>query len=339
MSTSQTVIALDIGHSAVKAMACASERRERVLFQSVVCPAIDISEEGSARAAALETVEVNGRKWFFGRTAALQGGAEVETGMSENWISDPAHLVLALGALKKLEAKSPPISAEGALVVVGLPAKLFAKQRSLLVDLLQPLMPGSTIKVFPQPLGPYLALQFNEQGQETTRRQRADEAWAIIEVGHFTTDFALLRGGDWIERGSGSCAGASSAIAHLQRSIESRTGHSITLLEASRAMENGSITLFGQQSDLTAEIEHAKQLFSDEVLPFAQRLWDREARTLNGVIVAGGGANLVRERVKAAFGSAIDAVERRFAVAEGFLRAGLAVSRAAQLRASRSAAA
>lgn len=338
MSTTQTVIALDIGHSAVKAMACAADRRERVMFQSVVCPAIEISEEGSARAAALETVEVNSKKWFFGRTAALQGGAEVETGMSENWISEPAHLVLALGALKKLQLKSPPIVADGALVVVGLPAKLFAKQRALLVDLLQPVMPKAMIKVLPQPLGPYLALQFNEMGLETTRRQLADEAWAIIEVGHFTTDFALLRGGEWIERSSGSCAGASSAIAHLQRSIENRTGHSITLLEASRAIETGSITLYGKRSDLTAEIELAKQLFSDEVLPFAQRLWDREARTLSGVIVAGGGANLVHERVRTTFGSAIEAVEKRFGVAEGFLRAGLAASRARQLSASRAVA-
>lgn len=339
MPGSGTVIALDIGHSAVKLIAAAGGRRERILFPSVVTPAFGISEESAARAASLETVNVRGRDYFFGRTAVVQGGAEVETGMSENWIHETAHLALALGAMKKLAAKVPPFELEGATVVFGLPAKFYAKQRSILKDMMQPHLPHADIRVLPQPLGPYFAIQFDDAGNQNRRRNTDQEAWAIVEVGHFTTDFALTKAGDWVERCSGSCVGASSATQQLQRMISERTGRTVSLLDATRAMETGEILIRGEAINLVAEIEESKRIFSDEVIPFAQRLWDRDAWSLNGVIVAGGGARLVRDAINATFGSAIDSEDSRFAVAEGFVRAGLHAQRTRQLAAQRQAAA
>lgn len=335
MATLPTVIALDIGHSAVKVRAACDGRREQLIFPSVVSHAIHISEEGSARSAALETVRVRDRDYFFGRTAIVQGGAEVETGMSEDWIQEYAHQALILGALKKLELKHPPILAEKAIVALGLPAKFYSKQKDSLIQICRDLIPSANIQVMPQPYGPYLTLQYDADGMENRRHKPGSESWAIIEVGHFTTDFALIKEGDWIERGSNSCIGATSAVHHLQRLIEAHAKVSVTMLDATRAMEQGFIMLRGEKVDLTAQITEVSKLFSDEVIPFAQRLWGREALSLNGVIVAGGGSNLVREAVRSAFGTAFDSGESRFAVAEGFLRGCLAAARARAMAESR----
>ena len=102
MANLPPVISLDVGHSAVKVKAMADGRREQIIFPSVVTPAFDISEEGAAKAAALETVQVRDRSFFFGRTAVVQGGAEVETGMSEEWIHDHAHHALGCRTAHRL---------------------------------------------------------------------------------------------------------------------------------------------------------------------------------------------------------------------------------------------
>jgi plasmid segregation protein ParM len=328
MDSLPPVIALDIGHSAVKVRAAFDGRREQLIFPSVVTHAIHISEEGAARSAELETVRVRDRAYFFGRTAIVQGGAEVETGMTEGWIQDYVHHALILGALKKLAQKQPPINTDGAIVALGLPAKFYSKQKEQLIQICRELIPTAIVQVMPQPLGPYFTLQYDSDGLENRRHKPGSESWAIIEVGHFTTDFALIKEGDWIERGSNSSLGASSAVQHLQRLIEANFKVSVTLLDATRAMEQGFIMLRGDKVDLTAQITEASKIFCEEVIPFAQRLWGREALSLNGVIVAGGGANLVRDAVLAAFGTAFDSGESRFAVAEGFLRACLAAARA-----------
>lgn len=90
------VISLDIWHSAVKCITFAAGTREKMLFPSVVTRARSISEDKAARAAALETVTVDGDDYFFSRTAIEQSGANSEAGMSENWITSTVHKALSL---------------------------------------------------------------------------------------------------------------------------------------------------------------------------------------------------------------------------------------------------
>jgi plasmid segregation protein ParM len=320
------VIALDIGHSAVKLIASHNGQREELLFRSVVTPAIQISEDGARRIADRETVEVNGRNYFFGDTAIHQGAAEVESGLSEGWVTSPVHLALFLGALKKLSQLPSAIPTDKAIIAVGLPAKYYSKQRAQLRSILQPHAPNSTIAVFPQPLGPFYALQFNHDGTENERRDLSNESWAIIEVGHFTTDFALMKDGVWIERGSGSCGGAHFVSEQLAKKLSATHKENITALEASDAIGKGFIKIFGERFDIKGDLEDPKQAFVSQVLPFAEQLLDKEARSLDGIIVAGGGANLIKEAVLQRWRNVVDSAHARFCVAEGFHRAGLNVA-------------
>jgi plasmid segregation protein ParM len=334
----QTVIALDIGHSAVKCFSHGDGRRERVFFPSVVTPAFAISEENAARSADRETIQIGNRSYFFGQTAVNQGGAEAESGMSEGWISSSTHTILLLGALKKLASKPIPVLTDDAFIVVGLPAKYFASQKVQYKQLISSYAPTAEVIVLPQPMGPYFALEFDEEGRENKRHDLSKQSWGIIEVGHFTTDFALLKRGEWIQRGSDSSDGAFRAVETLAAKLSERIGQSVTLLEAGQALVDSTFQVFREIIDISAEIELVKQSFSDDVISAAERILDKQARSLDGIIVAGGGASLVRERLRAKYRNTVDSPFDRFCVAEGFLRAGLAAARDALVRSTRASA-
>ena len=332
----QTVIALDVGHSAVKCLSYSEGRRESVFFPSVVTSAISISEDDAARAAERETVHIGSRPFFFGETAVHQGGADAESGMSEGWITSSTHTVLILGALKKLAAKPIPVLPDKALIVVGLPAKYFAAQKAKYKQLISSFAPAATVKVVPQPLGPYMALYFDEQGRENKRQNLSKQSWGVIEVGHFTTDFAMLRRGEWIQRDSDSSDGAFRAVETLAAKLSERVSSSVSLLDAGHALIDGTFKNCSDILDISAEIELVKQSFSDDVISAAERILDKQARGLDGIIVAGGGASLVKERLRARYPHTIESPHDRFCVVEGFLRAGIADVRDGLVRSAKS---
>jgi len=82
----QGAVGFDIGHSSVKISCFVNGAKHDIIFPSVATPAFTISDENEERRASDETVVVNGKSYFFGKTALIQGGLSCSTGLSENWI-------------------------------------------------------------------------------------------------------------------------------------------------------------------------------------------------------------------------------------------------------------
>ncbi|MEW9139945.1 hypothetical protein AB2664_30420, partial [Bacillus wiedmannii] len=101
----RTCIGLDIGRSAVKVVSHASGLFDRFLFPSDVCEAFHIADEATAAEAANETVAVEGRTYFTGETARLQGGRGTNIGMDDDWIEKPGYKALVASALARLKAR------------------------------------------------------------------------------------------------------------------------------------------------------------------------------------------------------------------------------------------
>lgn len=321
----ETVIALDVGHSAVKVVADSGGHRQQLMFRSVAVPAFHISEDSARIAAERDTVTVAGQPYFFGDTAVIQGRADVESGLSEDWITTPQYAALFLGALKRLVQLPIPVSAHKAIIVVGLPAKYFSQQRSLLKTTLLQHIPGANIVVRPQPMGPYCCVQFNSDGSEDRTRSLPDESWAVVEVGHFTSDFALFKGGIWTEHASGSCKGAYVAAQELSRILQATNQVSVSPLEATAAIEAGWVRHYGKKVDIKPYLPAAGMPIAAEILDHATRLMERDARTLDGIILAGGGAPLVYEQLRAKWPHTVLSADSRMSVAEGFCRLGCAL--------------
>ncbi|MCZ2113494.1 MAG: ParM/StbA family protein [Anaerolineae bacterium] len=321
--SSSSCIGLDIGHSTVKVSFAGITGPSSFIFPSVVCPSFLISDDAEARRAASETVTVGSRSFFIGDTARIQGGTSVSTGLSEDWIDSPEHAALLLGAFAKLRELLVDVSSPD--LVMGLPTHLFLRQKDRLKEIVRRHVKVNSIRVIPQPMGPYQAYMLAPNGLPAISRLMTKESWGVIEVGYFSTDFMLIQDGRWMERASGACSGVRVAAEHLVRLL-SEKGITIDLLEAEDALRNGFIRSFGQKMDVTAEVSKSSDLIVAEVVDTATRLMEPYARKLDGVLVAGGGAPLVYPLLKARWPHAVMLDNPRFAVAEGMRRLGLALS-------------
>lgn len=318
----QTCIGFDIGRSSVKIVAAWGPHREEVLYPSSVVPAFKITDDREAERVQNETVLVNGREYFFGETAMLQGQDDLAGGMRDDWVYTEQHAALFLGGLKKLKIANVP-NVDTAFIVMGLPAALFASQKSGLSQELVKLAPRAELRVMPQSLGPYHQMMFTKEGYESSEVRSDDDNWAVIEVGQYTTDYALLLQGHTIENAFGSCDGMRIAAEHLQRGLRKRD-FSVSLVEATDILRTKTLRNFGKRIDVSDEVAMAVEPLAATIIDKANQLIGRSARSLDGVLVAGGGAPLVLPALLKTWPHAKLTDNSRFSVAEGFCRYALA---------------
>lgn len=324
-------IAIDGGHSMFKIRAASlasPDARHSFQIPTVVIPAITLTNEQTRQKAELETVEVDGRRYFFGDTALRQGRSEVYTGQNADWIESPQHDALVLGAWRKaMQAFGNP-SARVHLVM-GLPAKFVGSQRDTLrnriVALLTPrLLPGQTLRVMVQSQAdaPLQWLSIQNNGCLHPQRDLDSEAWGVIEIGHYTTDFALCDRGSMMEYAAISCAGMHLVYDGMSSALaQAKLPTSLDVVDA--AVRSGSIKHFGQRVDVAPLLNQAKAGFEAVVMDEANRVFGQKAAVLDGIIIGGGGAEMLLDGLKQRYPNAVTSDEPRMMVAEGFCRLGL----------------
>ena len=329
-------IGLDIGHSAVKLAYLGqgeTQKPETIIFPSVVIPAIAISDDAEARRAAADTVTVGGRSYFVGETASIQGGRTIENVVAEDWITSNEHIALLAASLKKLDERG--VLKPASMIVMGLPTSLYSRQRETLRKIVCDLIgTGKEIKIVPQPLGAYQYNMLDENGYQATDRSFVNESWGVVEVGYFSTDFMAMRGtgeqSRWVQGAAGICSGIRVAAERLVRLISEEVefggerGVTVGLREAEAALQTGFIKYFGKV-DVRAQVAKAGDVIAQEVIRAATRYMENEAATLDGIVLAGGGAPLVRDLLLKKWPHIIMTPNPRFAVAEGFRRFGVGV--------------
>ncbi|MFA7523500.1 MAG: ParM/StbA family protein [Halothiobacillaceae bacterium] len=319
----RTVIGLDVGHSSVKVVAASSSGRHQFLFPSVAIPAFAISDEGEARIAAMETVAVGQRKFFVGETALVQScGQPPALGLTNDWIETPEHSALIAGAAKKLERHG--LDLRNCLVVTGLPSALHTHQKARMREVVRQQIQAEVL-VAPQPFGPLQTLMLTPVGTLSSAHDMREENWAVVEIGHFTTDFLLIQSGRIVEKASGSCGGVRLAVEHMQRLLN-QENIQVDHFEAEQALRERRIKYFGKALDVTEYAKQAISLIASEVMDTASRVLDPVARKLDGILIAGGGAPVIFPELSLKWPHATIANEPRMAIAEGFCRFGMSIS-------------
>ena len=324
-------IAIDGGHSMFKVRAASlasPDKRFSFHIPTVVMPAIVLTNEQTRQKAELETVELDGRRYFFGETALRQGRSEVYTGQNADWIDSPQHDALVLGAWRKaMQAFNNP--AARVHLVMGLPAKFVGPQRDTLRNriaaLLTPrLLPGQTLRVMVQSQAdaPLQWLSIQSNGSRHPQRDLDNEAWGVIEIGHYTTYFALSDRGAMMEYAAISCAGMHLVYDSMSSALaQAKLPTSLDVVEA--AVRNGGIKHFGERVDVSHLLQQAKAVFEAVVMDEANRVFGQKAAVLDGIIVGGGGTELLLDGLKQRYPNAVSSEEPRMMVAEGFCRLGL----------------
>lgn len=330
----QTCVGFDIGRSSVKIVATWGDQRVEILYPSSVVQAFKITDDLEAHRASLETVQVNGRDYFFGETALLQGADDLAGGMRDDWLKTDQHAALFLGGLKKLQLKGVP-NIDTAIVILGTPASHYASQKDELHDHLSPLATRAELRILPQPLGPYHQMMFTKDGDQNESIRMEESSWAIIEVGQYTTDIALVLQGRIIENAFGSCEGMSLAADRLQKILQAKGYTSVTMVEGTEMLRTKTLKEFGQKIDVSDAVKAAAESVSEKVIDKANQLIGKYARTLDGIIVAGGGAPLILPSLSNEWRHARLSENSRFSVAEGFCRFALAIEKNRKLKALR----
>jgi plasmid segregation protein ParM len=317
-------IGFDVGHSTVKISCFVNDVKHDIIFPSVATPAFNISDEQENRRAIEETVNVNGRPYFFGKTALIQGGLSGSTGLSENWIGTPEYEALMRGGFKKIRALG--IEPDECVIVMGLPTSLHSRQKAALKHMASECTKGRVL-VMPQSLAPYHGMMLDEVGNPSLQHSMESEAWAVVEVGYFTTDIMLMMsGGTWVEKAAGSSRGVSVAADALMRAMGDQDV-TVDLNEAELALQTKTIKYFGKSMDVSKEVGVATSSIVADVLDTSKKLIEPHVRKLDGVIIAGGGAPLVFEEIKAKWPHAVLADNHRFSVSEGMRRYALVTLR------------
>lgn len=309
------VIALDIGRSAVKIAA----PNAKLLFPTAVCAAVDRSrlEVGdTAESSKRDTVEVDGVRYFIGETAVRQSRDKASEGLRADWIESPEHKALLKGAYAAAKRES---GASDGVLVLGLPSAYFAEQRKRLAEIasLTLQIPVESVKVVPQPFGAYMALMLDESAAIAPKRNPLTEVWGVIDVGYFTTDYAMLNGGEWQAFAAESSGGTHKAAEQLMALVKDA---GMKLPEAEEALRSRVIKNLGRVVSLDKEVDQVAERLAAEIIGHAAQAFGDHLRRLDGILIAGGGAELVAGHIKDKWPHAETVPDARYAVAEGMRR-------------------
>jgi plasmid segregation protein ParM len=322
---------IDVGHSSVKVAAAMLDRptlRHVATIPTVVIPAIDMPDDETARRVALNTVMIDGAAYIFGDSAIAQGMPAGFSGESRDWIATHVHDVLIVGAWQRamsmIDCRPQVIH-----LALGLPSAFFKTQKDALklrvTELLRAyLAPGQQLVILVQPQAavPLKNLQHLPDGLPDLVYREAFDSWAVIDIGHFTTDFSILLKTEFQAVGGDSIGGASKVYSAVRAEFNSR-GYSDELASVDEAIKTGQVLHYGKHIDVSDIIDAAVQPLRSAIINRAQTLLGSAAKRLNGVIVSGGIAPLVIDSIQGVFPNAVLDSNPSMSIAEGLCRFGL----------------
>lgn len=314
-SRGQRAIGLDVGHSAVKV----AVDNESIIFPAVVVPAFDLADENSARRAAVDRVRAGKDDFFVGETAVIQGGMSVSPGLYDEWVMTQEHDALLLAGRRKAVGCG---ASESDLVVLGLPARLYSRYRAGLRERASALL-ETEVMVMPQPFGPFSLQVLDAEGVLTAAHRLHRETWAVIEIGYYTTDFAMIKAGVWVDSKAMSCRGVSVAAERLRRILSQSLGLNISMVDADEMLRSQKLKFHGEERSVSNEVSAALKMLTSEIKDQALALFGSEVHSFDGVIVTGGGAGVVFDDLRTLWPKATQPENPRFSVAEGLRRQGL----------------
>jgi plasmid segregation protein ParM len=178
------------------------------------------------------------------------------------------------------------------------------------------------VLVVPQPFGSLFDAILGPGGQ-IVDQDLAQGRVGVIDVGTYTTDYVLVDRLRYVERGSGTLASAMSrAYQLIGRSLLDTFGLDLRLHQVDRAVRDGQVTVFGEERNIDWLVDPVLDALSQEVLAEAGTLWG-DGRDLKAVLVTGGGAMALGERIRRRYAHARVLPDAAMANVNGFHKYGL----------------
>lgn len=313
----EVVVGLDVGRSGVKLAFLFNNELKTHFIPSVVSPAKQLTFDANPSVTRENTIEVDGQMYFVGETAIEQGATQT-VGLNSNWLEGVEHK--ALLQRSKTFLKSYGIVPR--MVVAGLPVNTFNSNSELLFQQVKAVF-GCSVLPVPQPWGVFQDCILNDDGRyKANGTNTAFKKFAVIDVGHFTTDILLMNNFQWIQESSGSSVGMYKAAMELQNRLGAK-GTNATLIECQEIMRTGKLKEFGKFRDVSDLVKEAIPMTVSTVVQDVKNLLGNQARTIDHIIIAGGGSNSIFEELKNLCAQCSLAENPRYSVAVGMRKYGV----------------
>jgi plasmid segregation protein ParM len=313
-------VGLDIGYTTVKVVG-----KEQVCFPSAV-GSVDHArfnwdgEEGIVLSAP--------RAVMVGDLAIEQSRA-LQRREDRNWIASTVYANLLLAGLTET-TKATHVRLN---IVSGLPVQFYKEDKAALVDLLMGNHKATregrsgqsftveNVRVIEQGFGALLAECLDARGN-IVDADLATGRIGVIDVGGKTTNLLSVKGLREIGRQTSSVSTGAWDIVRAVREWLSTECPELDLrdYEIVDCVKTRSVRYFGEPVDLSSVVDDLIGEFSDSIVAEVTQLWNGAAQ-LDAILVAGGGAHLVGEAIKARYRHARTvSVDPVFANAIGYKR-------------------
>ncbi|WP_353734291.1 ParM/StbA family protein [Acinetobacter terrae] len=317
MNPRDVVVGLDVGRSGVKLAFFFNGEVKTHFIPSVVSPAKQLTFDANPSSTKENTVVIDGQSYFVGETA-IQQGANQTVGLSSEWLKGVEHRAL-------LERSKTLLKSYGVvprLIVAGLPVNTFNSSLELLYEQVESVF-KCNVQPVPQPWGVFQDCLLNDDGRyKSNQTTTAFEKFAVIDVGHFTTDILLMNNFQWIEESSGSSIGMYKAVMELQHQLQIK-GITATVIECQEIMQTCKIKEFGQYTDVSDLVKKSIPMTVNGVVQEVKNLIGNQARTIDHIIIAGGGSKPVFDELSQLWKQCSLAENPRFSVSLGMRKFGL----------------
>ncbi|MCA9915437.1 MAG: ParM/StbA family protein [Anaerolineae bacterium] len=331
------VIGLDIGYGNVKAF----NGSETIKFPAIWGRATDARYESAATRTNYQNDDIfdEDGHWLVGEKARKHIPAAMQRNLRGRMMDEQAYSHQArLRLAKAVFAKFFPDAADGdviqILLATGLPVSHMTGVQAFRDLLLQPIpirvddgrefvVHPARVFVMPQPYGTFYKASLNPDGSInphfTARRT------GIFDPGTFSTDAALDDEGEFINAQSDTLEiGVSTIQNAIADEYERRHGQKPGYRDIEQGVKTGYITVRGTPEDFREVRAVAGNNLAEGAIQLAGRLWGTGA-DIDLVLVTGGGARFVIDRLKAQFPQAELMEDSETANAEGYRRLALNV--------------
>ncbi|MDF3882669.1 MAG: PRTRC system protein D [Pseudomonadales bacterium] len=298
-----STVAIDVGYGNTKSAFPLGSDVATSMFPSLAPLAATSSltpHSGSIlRARNVVNVVVDGARYEVGPEVSISAPyGNTGRSLSEDFVTTPNYAALLGGSLHYSNAT------EIDRLVLGLPVHNTQKYAGYLKDRFSgeldfgwgPIRVHNVLPL-PQPIGTLVTFI-----QQCAKQYDPDNAYLVIDVGYFTTDWVVARGYTMDDTRSGGVPGGASRIyQQVARLISQAEGAAVDSIERiDKAIREAKPMLFYRKDlDLRPFVEEAIAVAQQSVLEVQTRVGRTE--DIRAIILTGGGASLYAPTIQAAF--------------------------------------
>jgi plasmid segregation protein ParM len=295
-----TVIGLDIGYGWTKA----TDGERAVHFPSLAGNAEEVGFHSDLAAdGANRAVSVGGRTYFIGDWALLQSRFRFGSELYRERLEGDTFFVLYLAALSNYLDRAGKLA-----VVTGLPVRWFddrdalverlSGQHRVAVGRLRKRVEIEQVVVVPQPFGALCTAILGDDGR-VVDADLAGGRVGVIDVGTYTTDYIVTDKMHYVKtRSSSITAGLAAAYDAVAGEIERHYGLELSLPQVDEAVRDGHVKVEGRRQDIARLTESPLGDLAGQIVAGVRKQWGN-ARDVEAILLTGGGAVVLQERLSA----------------------------------------